>query len=259
MATGSFTANFGVGWDINGVPNGGYSGLLGTLAMREESGRADPLTVTGHYLRPTAPGPVEIAVQTVKRGRLMTFMTAILVQNGKEVIRMTGSFGELSAMDGPNRQTLDAPPMPAPEDCVTRPAGPGEGTPPPFFDKVHCVMPAEHTSYPDGPDNHESPEHESPEAVVHGWIRHLDQPTTIADLFLFADAFPPPIFRTGSGSSWVPTIELTVHFRSRPTTDWIVARMTSPSIQGGLQTEDGILWDANGNLVAQSRQLAMAR
>lgn len=236
------------------MPNGGYSGLLGTLAMLEESGRSDPLTVTGHYLRPTAPGPVEIAVETVKSGRLVTFMTATLVQNDKEVIRMTGSFGELDAMDGPDRQTLVAPPMPAPEDCVTRPAGPGEGAPPPFFDKVHCLMPADHTLYPDVPRNHESAD-----AVVHGWIRHLDQPTTVADLFLFADAFPPPIFRTGSGSSWVPTIELTVHFRGRPTTDWIMARMTSPSIQGGLQTEDGILWDANGNLVAQSRQLALAR
>lgn len=253
---GTYVGELAEGWDINGVPNGGYSGMFGVLAMLDASKREDPLTITGHYLRPTAPGPVEIAVETIKTGRLITTMSAIVTQQGKQVLRFTGSFGELSALTGPDMQTLRPPTMPGPDGCVSRGPVEGQDFPPRFHQQVNGRVAPEHVSdYRRPRDTDIDP---NTPAVINGWIRHYHEPTTLPDLYLFADAFAPPIFQTGYGPSWVPTVELTVHFRRRPVSDWIAAHLTAASIAGGLQTEDGTFWDADGNLVAQSRQLALA-
>ena len=60
-------------------------------------------------------------------------------------------------------------------------------------------------------------------------------------------------------SKSVPTIDLTIHFRRRvlPDDDWFLVRFrTRSSIEGFLE-EDGEIWSRSGQLVAQSRQLAL--
>jgi acyl-CoA thioesterase len=57
----------------------------------------------------------------------------------------------------------------------------------------------------------------------------------------------------------VPTIDLTVHFRSArlAADDWFLARFrTRSSIEGFLE-EDGEIWSRDGRLLVQSRQLAL--
>ena len=44
------------GWDIAGNANGGYLLAIAGRAMRDASGRPDPVSVTAHYLRPGTPG-----------------------------------------------------------------------------------------------------------------------------------------------------------------------------------------------------------
>ena len=58
---------------------------------------------------------------------------------------------------------------------------------------------------------------------------------------------------------WVPTIELTVHVRRRPSPGWMLGRFTANDLVDGRLIEDGALWDAAGNLVAQCRQLSLVR
>jgi hypothetical protein len=72
---------------------------------------------------------------------------------------------------------------------------------------------------------------------------------------LFADALPPPIFNV-IDVGWVPTIELTVHVRARPASEWLRAVLRTRFLFGGLLEADGELWDDAGTLVAQSRQIA---
>jgi hypothetical protein len=96
----------------------------------------------------------------------------------------------------------------------------------------------------------------SGEMVIRAWMRLADgrDPDLMA-MPLFADGLPPPLFnRVAPG--WVPTIELTVHFRARPAPGWLRAQFRTRFVSGGLLDEDGELWDDAGQLVALSRQLA---
>ena len=62
-----------------------------------------------------------------------------------------------------------------------------------------------------------------------------------------------------------PTLDLTIHIR-RPLPpagmtpeDFLLVRFTSRLSVGGVWEEDGALWTPSGELLAQSRQLALAR
>ena len=97
-------------------------------------------------------------------------------------------------------------------------------------------------------------------ARLSGWIRFIDgrEPDALACL-LMADAFPPAVFGLLGLVGWVPTIELTVHLRRRPVPGWLLGRFWSQDLSDGRVIEDGALWDASGQLVVQSRQLALVR
>jgi len=73
---------------------------------------------------------------------------------------------------------------------------------------------------------------------------------------LFMDSWPPSIWSVTGSSGGAPTIELTVHWHAVPHTFWHLAWFHSIYCGGGYFAEDGSLWTSDGQLVAQSRQLA---
>ena len=73
-----------------------------------------------------------------------------------------------------------------------------------------------------------------------------------------ADAFAPVCFnRIEVPLAWAPTLELTVHVRGVPAPGPLRCRFRNSFMQNGLFEEDGEIWDSQGALVAQSRQLAL--
>lgn len=76
-------------------------------------------------------------------------------------------------------------------------------------------------------------------------------------LLMAIDAFPPTAFNAALPVAWTPTVELTAHMRARPAPGWLRCEFTTRFVTGGFLEEDGTIWDDSGQLVAQSRQLAL--
>ena len=125
-----------------------------------------------------------------------------------------------------------------------------ETFPPPFMGKVDLHL------HPD--DVGFAAAERSGIARVRGWFQLLDgEPVDTVALLCALDAFPPTIFNTHLPVAWTPTVELTCHVRARPAPGPLRCQFTTRFVTGGFLEEDGEIWDTDGRLVAQSRQLAL--
>lgn len=247
---GRWSATLHDRWNIGANPNGGYLLAVAVRAMSEAVERPHPVSVTAHYLAPPSVGPVEIITGVVKTGRSFATVQASVVQADRERVRLLGTFGDLAAQRGPTRITATIPRIAPPEKCrslleLTREAGR------PVPDAVHRFdirLP------PDTPWGRA--ELGEPYEIT-GWIRFADgtEPDTTS-LVTFADAFPPTLIGSIE-TTWVPTLELTVHVRNRPAPGWLLGTFRTRLLIDGLLEEDGEIWDSEGHPVAQCRQLAL--
>lgn len=259
-------------YNIGDNPNGGYLAAIAMGALQQLMPmHPDPLSLTVQYLRPGSPDEnCEIDARVIRSGRTITSATATLNQGGRPRIEAFAAMGNLGGGVGEKPVLTIAPPVvPPPEDCISRPSN-KQGIHMAILDRLDIRL---HPDYAiatmaegdvsetrDTPASLAKVSHEAVEraAQVSGWIRFRDgrEPDSRACL-LFADAFPPPIFGLLGMVGWVPTIELTVHVRRRPSPGWMLAHFTTHDLTGGRLIEDGLLWDQEGHLVAQSRQLAL--
>jgi hypothetical protein len=240
------------GWDIAGNANGGYLLALTARAMAGALGRADPVTLTAHYLAPAQPGAVTIEVEVVKQGRTFGPATATLLAGARPLLVALGTFGELigELAGEPSPQLVDQqpPPMPPPEACVE--VEPTDTFPPPFMGKVELRLHPDDATFLTGDP--------SGQALMRGWFRLRDGEVTDTTALLCAvDAFPPTVFNAHLPVAWTPTIELTTHVRARPQPGWLRCRFATHFVTGGFLEEDGDIWDRADRLVTQSRQLAL--
>ena len=248
-----YAATVVTGWRVIGgtAPNGGYLMALAARAMADRAGRPDPLTVTAHFLAPPELGPVEVVTELVRTGGRSSTVQARLVQDGRDRVRLIGAFGDLAAPEGPTDVRLTPPPWPDVERLPDAPLeGPGV-TAPEIFHRLRHRMPLAHLGWAVG--------RPADTGVVGGWCRwpDADRIDTLGLLFV-ADAYPPAVFDlAGAPVSWAPTIELTVQVRARPAPGWLATRFTTRALTAGTFEEDGDLWDAEGRLVALSRQTAL--
>lgn len=258
---GHYAADIADGWDIGGVPNGGYVLAIAGRAMAQ-SVRRPPLTVTAHYLAPTHPGACSVTVEPVRVGNRLAVLTGSLQQDGRESFRVLGTFGESSGADA---QLVDGrpPELPPYADCLAAPSPSdrardpsreaflaASGSWPAIYDRLAIRWRPGDEGFMRGQP--------TGRAEVAGWFAFSDgAPVDPIGLLLVADAFAPPVFNIGIGPGWVPTLELTVHVRAVPVPGPLRCVFRTHYVQGGLLSEDGEIWDQAGVLVAQSRQLAL--
>lgn len=242
-------------WGIGGGPNGGYIAAILARGLTAESPAPQPLSMTVHYVERPVVGPVAVEIETVRVGRSHATLSARLVQDSPVAVALA-TFGR----HRPEERTLvtgSMPDYPEPERCAV----PAEMPPPPlaapgattFGDRFRrrVAEPGDLFYGREGPGP----------ALTRGWTRLADgRPTDDLVVPLLMDSFPPAVFSAffpdlprGFGA---PTLELTVHWRSEPRTEWHLAQFTTRFLMGGYIEEDGELWGQDGALVAQSRQLA---
>ena len=245
-------------WVIVSAVNGGFLLAVVARALRAELPHDDPITITGHYLTATMPGPAVVRTQTVRAGRSMSTGQASLYQfdaDGNEVerLRVLAGFGDLTALPDDVRTTATPPEIPDYGACVAA-ADPPAGGPivgsTALLDRLDLRLDPATAGWAVGAP--------SGAGDMRGWLGLADgRDHDTLSVLLAVDALPPTAFDLGL-SGWTPTVELTVHQRSRPAPGPLRVAITTRNLAGGLMEEDGQVWDSKDRLVAQSRQLARA-
>lgn len=231
----------------NQTPNGGYVLALLLNAALQESAHPDPLVASITYFRPASAGEAEVRVREVRKGRRVSTYDAILVQEGKEIAHAVFSTHDWDQAGTVEHTPHAMPDVPRPDDCedVSALVPPGMV---PILDRYTYRAPEVPGWLTGNPSGHT-------ESLC--WIRAADgRPVDGMLAGAMTDAFPPVTAEIGHLAS--ATIQLTVHFRRRPdAAQWVLGHVVTRHVIGGYHDEDVELWDEQGRLVAQSRQLAI--
>lgn len=227
-----------------GKPNGGYLLAAMLRGLGEEMRADDPLVAAVTYLASPVTGPAQLRTSVLRRGRRVQTGTASLWEGDRHVAEMTASFGPRT--DGPTLELGTPPDLPAPDACFDPrgQAGMPEGG---IFDRLDYRLasaPGWAVGRPSG----------DPSVVL--WQRLRDgRATDFPALAFLCDSFAPPVLELGDHSSM--TVQLTVHLHRLPRPGWIATRLQTRHLVNGFHEEDCELWDEDGNLLAQSRQLGI--
>lgn len=151
-------------------------------AMRELSGKADPVSVTTHFLRPVQGGTdCRIEARLIRTGRTMATAQGTLSQDGKDRLVVIAAFGDVETAAGIGPEIGPSPPeLPPVEDCIAR-ANLKQGVELPLLTRIDCVL------HPDCVEPGDR-------AVVEGWVRFSDgAAASTLSLPCLVDVFPPSL------------------------------------------------------------------
>jgi len=244
---GRFSANLSDRWNTVGERAfGGYGLAVCVRALGQQLPLPHPLIVCGFFLRSVRPGPAEVCTEVVRSGRRTAVGEARLLQGGREAMRVVSTFTDYGSPRGSSRVFGEPPKLPPPEQCVDL-GGEAPTARLAISDRVECrapELPGWRRGRPTG----------NPSAEFWMRFREPRDPDLYA-LPLLVDAAAPSVFELGETGS--TTLELTVHLRAHPSAGWLVCRARTHYVIGAYHEEDFEIWDADGKLVAQSRQLAL--
>ena len=229
-------------WFIQRGPNGGLVAALATRALTEVAGGGEraPRSLTLHYLAPPVAGELEVVAAVERAGRTTTFASLRALQHG---VTVAYGLGCCSAWrEGqPEWDELERPDVPGPREI-------------PSLERAEAFpFLANYELRPLGAPR------------VGAWMRPA-QPRPVDPILLAAltDAWMPAAFAHMEQPRFVPTIDLTIHWRAPVDAapgehPWVLGLFSTRLAAGGTWEEDGELWSEDGRLLAQSRQLAIVR
>jgi Thioesterase-like superfamily len=247
---GGLAADLDSGWDVGpGVLNGGYLLAVVGRAALTASPHAHPVALSASYLRATPPGVASLAVTPGPAGRTLAHASVVLAGPGGPSLTAQVTTATLTAE--PALWSASPPPSTAPvTECLAADA-PTLARPLPetgLRTRVETRLDPATAGWARGAPGGEP--------VVRAWVRLTDgrAPDPLA-LLLFADVLPPTSWAMGR-FGWAPTVQLQVLVRALPAPGWCLVEARAGEVAGGWLDEDYRIWDAEGRLVAQSRQLA---
>lgn len=242
----SYDIDLDASWSIGNKPHGGY--LLSTMAgLALDEHHPHPMAISAHYVSSPDAGPATVEVERLRTGRRVASSRVRLSQDDIRVEALM-SHGHWSPDAEPLWSVGTPPVLPPVEDCPRASAERPDGGRIGQLDHVELRIDIATGMWAVG----------APAGVgeVRAWLRRDDgNDPSLLDLLVFADALPPITFDLGL-TGWVPTLELTVLVRALPAPGWIRAVQRGRLLQDGWLDEECELWDSEGRLVAQARQLA---
>jgi acyl-CoA thioesterase len=212
------------------------------------SSQPDPLSTSAYFLRPPSFGPAVVEVDELRVGRSVSTHRARLIEGGDVVLEMVVISGRLPTGE-PDYQAAPAPEFPPLDDCPRAKPETPDGMRIGLYDVVDLRYDRTTVGWATGAPGPHEPE-------IRAWVRMVDGPTDPYAVIVAADALPPAVFALGA-RGWAPTVEMTTHVRARPVDGWLRVAARTTLSHGGWFDEDVVVWDAEGHVVGQARQLAM--
>jgi acyl-CoA thioesterase len=251
-----FGAQVAPDWRAGRGPHGGYLAamLLRALIESVADPAREPRSLTIHYTRPPDPGPVRITTTLEREGRSLSTLSARMHQGEELIALVLAAFSvpwagpEISDVVLPDVEPAD----PSREGLKLMEHGPE-------FARHIVLQPRMHgRPFDDGASGEQPME-------IRAWMGLVEpRPIDALSLAFFSDALIPAPYMRMREFAAVPTIDLTVHFRSRMRApagadphELCLAQTTTELVHDGFFVEDGLIWATDGTLLAHSRQLAI--
>jgi acyl-CoA thioesterase len=257
LQDGTFAATIAPGWRAGRGPHGGYlaaillRALTATVGDPARTGGRAPRSLTIHYASSPETGPVEIQTTVEREGRSLSTLSARMEQAGSVRALALAAFSV--PWESPGANELPMPELGEPD--ADRRSTPKLFKGAPEFTQQLVMQPRVGAIPFAG---------SGAPMRIGGWTGLPEpRPVDALSLALFCDAWFPPSFIALQSPAVSPTIDLTIHFRQP-----ISACDCDPAalclsvfetrlLHDGLFEEDGVIWAADGAVLAQSRQLGI--
>jgi hypothetical protein len=213
-----------------------------------------PIAVSANYLHAPDPGEVQLVTTVRKRGTQVCQVDVQLTQEHRVAVSAAVTLGALDTgepvhqMPNPSAQMSVAPTDDAVRVTADHPMG----------QIVHIAQ---------GCDMRVDPSAalfltgQTGDPINRTWLRpterdEADPDTALLFALMAGDAGAPVTMNRGM-FGWAPTVQLTTYLRRRPTAGWLRI-MAHASVLGPTWfEEDRLIVDSAGQVIVQSRQLAM--
>ena len=256
LGGGRYGATIDPGWAIGTKPHGGYLLVMLAKAVVAEAAIGapvelpDPAAISAHYLAAPDPGPAEVTVEVLRRGRTASQARATLSAGGRRCVEALVTCGALAPSGPPYWSAVPVPELPPEPDCLAAPASDPRFTVPIFSEVEVRLDPATAGFAVDRP---------AMAGEVRGYARIAPTPPDPYAVLVALDILPPATFELGLTGSWVPTMELTAYLRALPADGPLRVRQRARLVADSRVDEDCQVWDSTGALVGSATQLAALR
>ncbi len=265
-----YTADIHPSWDGPLTTHGGLLQAIAVRAIDMEMNADDamlPRSISAHYLRPPEHGKIDIYVDPIRRGRRFASTRATISQGGKPCITVVATHS-LRGLEEVDSWAIPAPDVAGPPARGATRAAVGE---------IQKLLPDAWLEMPDGAPRFFEQLLLSPRfgagpfsgpavdpavgTANGGWLTTPHpHPIDAAWLCLVVDALWPSVLEPLRKPAMAPTLDLTTHIRADlppgglPDQPLLVHNV-SRALRGGLADSDSFVFSADGELLAQGRQL----
>ena len=248
---GTFTARLDPRWCIGDKLNGGYllAVLAGAATAVAGPDHPHPEAVSAHFVAAPEPGPAEVAVRLLRRGRAASQLQATLSAGGRRCVEALVPCGRLVPATPPYWSGVPRPDVPPEPDCV--PVPPHPTVPVPLFDTIGVRLTPDSAGFATG--------RPAGRGEITGYVRIPPDRPGPAALLVALDALPPATFDLGLVTSWVPTLDLTAYLRALPAPGPLLVQQRARLVSTDRVDEQCDVWDSTGTLVGTASQLAAIR
>ncbi len=256
VGDGIFTATIDPVWTIGPKVHGGCMMAVCAAAAQQAIGSESelaPVAVSANYLNAPEPGEVQLTTTVRKHGRQVALVDVQLSQDGRAAVSCAVTLGPLDAKPPRLQESLAVSYLPVepPADAVRVTAGQVVG------ELVHVAQGCDF--FLDAATPFLSGEEGDP--INRMWLRPFADdeanPDTALLFALMAGDITPPVTMNQGHFGWTPTVQLTTYVRRRPAPGWLRVQASSTVVGETWFEEDHVILDSTGQVVVQSRQLAM--